>query len=81
MWQFTTGRLLIATFWCRVAFAACLIETREPYTILLAGWAIAFALLAIIGRPQSERRATFLAVAIWLSAAALIGITFAILGR
>ena len=80
VWQITTRRLLIATFRLGVALAVCRIRTREPYTILLAGYAIAFALLSLVGGPQSERRRTVVVVVVMLSASALIGIAYAALG-
>jgi hypothetical protein len=81
MWQITTKRLLVATFWLGVSFAACLIETNEPYHIVLAGAAITFAVLTIVGWPQSERRAILLTVAVLSSSIAIIGIVFAVLAR
>lgn len=85
MWQTTTSRLLIATFWFAVAFGAILIETKEPYGILVASMALAFAVVSLLDPRsrfvRSERASVVLTVSMLVGLLVIIGLAFAVLGR
>lgn len=84
MWRITTRRLLIATFWFGVATAAILIETDEPYGIVVASMALGYAALSLFETSmlvRSERSALVLMVSVMIGSLILIGAAFAILVR
>ena len=83
MWRLTTRRLLIAMFWCGVAFAAITIETNEPYGILVASMAFTFAIMTLWVRLNltSERSFVVVMTSLMIGFLILIGLAFAFLAR
>jgi hypothetical protein len=81
MRQFTTKRLLVATFWFGVAFACFVISSPSAYLIAFAGLAVSYAILMLTGPIGSERKTFTVMIIVMLLAMLLFGITLAIQGR
>lgn len=85
MWQFTVRRLLLATLCLGVGIAALMIDTREPYGILIASLAFAQTVFCFLDPrwrvAQSDRKLTALLVFLLTVFMLAAGIGFALAGR
>lgn len=80
--KFTIRQLLVATFLVAIGLAALLIDTREPYGIVVASMAFSYAVTMLVWRSfRSERMVLFVQVALMLPLMVLFGAVFAILVR
>jgi len=77
----TTKRLFIATFWFGVAFACFRARAPSPYVVAIAGLALSYAIMSIVGQLRTERATLVMTVFLLLSTMTLFGVALAILGR
>jgi hypothetical protein len=85
MWRIATRQLLIAPTFFGVALAALLIDTKEPYGILVASVALLLAVLSLVNPTskfaRSERAFTVFSILLLVGFLLTTGLAFALLGR